>query len=114
MYGGWCHCVFFLKLNVFLHALGITVIYDYSFMIVETLLDALDVIPCIMMTLFVIVCSISVPFFANYETDNWSVKAIRRKTTGTGRMRYLRHVPQRFKSNFREGIFCFSFIVNDL
>lgn len=35
--------------------------------------------------------------------DNWSVKAIRRKTTGTGRMRYLRHVPRRFKSNFREG-----------
>ncbi|KAK3030699.1 hypothetical protein RJ639_034875, partial [Escallonia herrerae] len=35
--------------------------------------------------------------------DNWSVKAIRRKTTGTGRMRYLRHLPRRFKSNFREG-----------
>ncbi|CAL9195516.1 unnamed protein product [Musa hybrid cultivar] len=34
---------------------------------------------------------------------NWSVKAIRRKTTGTGRMRYLRHVPRRFKNNFREG-----------
>ncbi|KAJ8480133.1 hypothetical protein OPV22_023860 [Ensete ventricosum] len=34
---------------------------------------------------------------------NWSVKAIRRKTTGTGRMRYLRHVPRRCKSNFREG-----------
>ncbi|ESR50348.1 hypothetical protein CICLE_v10033291mg [Citrus x clementina] len=31
------------------------------------------------------------------------VKAIRRKTTGTGRMRYLRHVPRRFKSGFREG-----------
>lgn len=36
-------------------------------------------------------------------SDNWSVKAIRRKTTGTGRMRYLRHVPRRFKTNFREG-----------
>ncbi|KAI7987520.1 60S ribosomal protein L37-3 [Camellia lanceoleosa] len=34
---------------------------------------------------------------------NWSVKAIRRKTTGTGRMRYLRNVPRRFKSGFREG-----------
>ncbi|XP_002964514.2 60S ribosomal protein L37-3 [Selaginella moellendorffii] len=34
---------------------------------------------------------------------NWSEKAIRRKTTGTGRMRYLRHLPRRFKSNFREG-----------
>ncbi|KAJ7965996.1 Ribosomal protein L37 [Quillaja saponaria] len=32
---------------------------------------------------------------------NWSVKAIHRKTTGTGRMRYLRHVPCRFKTNFR-------------
>ncbi|KAG6384199.1 hypothetical protein SASPL_156003 [Salvia splendens] len=36
-------------------------------------------------------------------SDNWSVKAIRRKTTGTGRMRYLRNVPRRFKTNFREG-----------
>lgn len=35
--------------------------------------------------------------------DNWSVKAIRRKTTGTGRMRYLRNVPRRFKTCFREG-----------
>lgn len=33
------------------------------------------------------------------------MKAIRRKTTGTGRMRYLRHVAARFKSNFREGKF---------
>ncbi|KAB2008030.1 hypothetical protein ES319_D10G070600v1 [Gossypium barbadense] len=31
------------------------------------------------------------------------VKAIRRKTTGTGRMRYLHHVPRRFKTCFREG-----------
>ncbi|KAK8574713.1 hypothetical protein V6N12_062399 [Hibiscus sabdariffa] len=37
------------------------------------------------------------------DLDNWSVKAIRRKTTGTGRMRYLRHVPRRFKTGFREG-----------
>ncbi|KAE9453419.1 hypothetical protein C3L33_14635, partial [Rhododendron williamsianum] len=36
-------------------------------------------------------------------SDNWSVKAIRRKTTGTGRMRYLRNVPRRFKSGFIEG-----------
>ncbi|KAJ0770271.1 putative ribosomal protein L37ae/L37e [Helianthus annuus] len=36
-------------------------------------------------------------------SDNWSEKAIRRKTTGTGRMRYLRNVPRRFKSGFREG-----------
>ncbi|KAA3489293.1 60S ribosomal protein L37-3 [Gossypium australe] len=37
------------------------------------------------------------------HVNNWSVKAIRRKTTGTGRMRYLRHVPRRFKTGFREG-----------
>ncbi|KAM0886840.1 hypothetical protein ACQ4PT_029453 [Festuca glaucescens] len=40
---------------------------------------------------------------ARIRKYNWSVKAIRRKTTGTGRMRYMRHVPRRFKSNFREG-----------
>ncbi|KAL4281143.1 hypothetical protein GQ457_03G041660 [Hibiscus cannabinus] len=40
---------------------------------------------------------------ARKRTYNWSVKAIRRKTTGTGRMRYLRHVPRRFKTGFREG-----------
>ncbi|KAL8110023.1 large ribosomal subunit protein eL37z-like [Apium graveolens] len=40
---------------------------------------------------------------ARIRKYNWSEKAIRRKTTGTGRMRYLRHVPRRFKSNFREG-----------
>ncbi|TVU33697.1 hypothetical protein EJB05_25530, partial [Eragrostis curvula] len=40
---------------------------------------------------------------ARIRKYNWSVKAIRRKTTGTGRMRYMRHVPKRFKSNFREG-----------
>jgi hypothetical protein len=37
-------------------------------------------------------------------SDNWSVKAIRRKTTGTGRMRYLKDVPRRFKNGFREGM----------
>lgn len=36
-------------------------------------------------------------------TDNWSVKAIGRKTTGTGRMRYLKTLPRRFKNGFREG-----------
>jgi hypothetical protein len=30
-------------------------------------------------------------------TDNWSVKAQRRKTTGTGRMRHLKIVRRRFK-----------------
>ncbi|KAK1436085.1 hypothetical protein QVD17_01860 [Tagetes erecta] len=40
---------------------------------------------------------------ARVRKYNWSEKAIRRKTTGTGRMRYLRNVPRRFKSGFREG-----------
>ena len=35
--------------------------------------------------------------------DNWSAKAIRRKTTGTGRMRHLRDMPRRAKNHFREG-----------
>ncbi|MCL7041783.1 hypothetical protein MKW94_001575 [Papaver nudicaule] len=34
---------------------------------------------------------------------NWSEKALGRKTTGSGRMQYLRNVPRRFKSGFREG-----------
>jgi hypothetical protein len=35
--------------------------------------------------------------------DNWSVKAIRRKTTGSGRMRHLKTVQRRFKNGFRSG-----------
>ncbi|KAH8247950.1 hypothetical protein KR038_010227, partial [Drosophila bunnanda] len=35
--------------------------------------------------------------------DNWSVKAKRRKTTGTGRMRHLKVVRRRFRNGFREG-----------
>jgi len=35
--------------------------------------------------------------------DNWSVKAIRRKTTGTGRTAHLRNVNRRFKNGFRTG-----------
>eukprot|EP00803_Ostreobium_quekettii_P009735 evm.model.scf_555EXC.4 EVM.evm.TU.scf_555EXC.4 scf_555EXC:29812-30117(+) len=34
---------------------------------------------------------------------NWSAKAKRRRTTGTGRMRHLRHVYKRFRHQFREG-----------
>ncbi|KAA3457207.1 60S ribosomal protein L37-3 [Gossypium australe] len=48
-------------------------------------------------------CSLNLLPHRNSSTYNWSVKAIRRKTTGTGRMRYLRHVPRRFKTGFREG-----------
>lgn len=36
-------------------------------------------------------------------SDNWSVKAKRRRTTGTGRMRFLRIVRRRFTNGFREG-----------
>ncbi|RZC81031.1 hypothetical protein C5167_043599 [Papaver somniferum] len=41
---------------------------------------------------------------ARLRKFNWSEKALRRKTTGSGRMQYLRNVPRRFKSGFREGI----------
>lgn len=34
---------------------------------------------------------------------NWSVKSKRRRTTGTGRMQHLKHMPRRFKNGFREG-----------
>ena len=34
---------------------------------------------------------------------NHQSKAIRRRTTGTGRMRYLKTLPRRFKNGFREG-----------
>merc|ERR1739848_713790 len=40
---------------------------------------------------------------ARIRKYGWSQKAIRRKTTGTGRMRYLKDLPRRFKNGFREG-----------
>lgn len=36
----------------------------------------------------------------NYQ---WGQKAIRRKTTGSGRMRHLKSVPRRAKNGFRTG-----------
>ena len=36
-------------------------------------------------------------------TDNWSEKSLRRKTTGTGRMRYMKDLPRRATNGFREG-----------
>ena len=33
----------------------------------------------------------------------WAQKAKRRRTTGTGRMRYMKDLPRRFKNGFREG-----------
>ena len=38
-----------------------------------------------------------------FPVDNWSVKAKRRHTTGTGRMKHLRVVQRRFRNGFREG-----------
>ena len=38
-----------------------------------------------------------------FGTDNWGEKAKRRKTTGTGRMRYLKTVSRRFSNGFRSG-----------
>uniref|UniRef100_A0AAZ3R0P4 60S ribosomal protein L37 n=1 Tax=Oncorhynchus tshawytscha TaxID=74940 RepID=A0AAZ3R0P4_ONCTS len=35
--------------------------------------------------------------------NNWSAKAKRRSTTGTGRIRHLRVVYRRFRNGFREG-----------
>uniref|UniRef100_A0A4W3JUZ4 Ribosomal protein L37 n=1 Tax=Callorhinchus milii TaxID=7868 RepID=A0A4W3JUZ4_CALMI len=37
------------------------------------------------------------------KNDNWSIKAKRRNTTGTGRMRHLKVVYRRFRNGFREG-----------
>lgn len=39
----------------------------------------------------------------NGITVNWSEKGKRRKTTGTGRMRYLKDVSRRFKNGFQTG-----------
>lgn len=38
------------------------------------------------------------------SADNWSEKAKRRKTTGTGRMRYLKTVNRRFSNGFQTGV----------
>ncbi len=40
---------------------------------------------------------------AKMRSYNWSVKAKRRHTTGTGRTSHLRDVNRRFKNGFREG-----------
>ena len=37
------------------------------------------------------------------HSDNWSEKAKRRKTTGTGRMRSLKHVARKFSNGFQSG-----------
>jgi hypothetical protein len=50
------------------------------------------------------ISAVGLSFLCAFLADNWSVKAIWRKTTGTGRMRHLRNLPRRFKNNFREGM----------
>ncbi|KAJ9124313.1 60S ribosomal protein L37A [Naganishia vaughanmartiniae] len=40
---------------------------------------------------------------AKLRSYNWGLKAKRRKTTGTGRMRHLKEVSRKFKNGFREG-----------
>lgn len=42
-------------------------------------------------------------FYKSLFSVNWSIKANRRKTTGTGRMRHLKVIYRRFKNGFREG-----------
>ena len=40
---------------------------------------------------------------AGMRKYNWAHKALRRRTQGTGRMRYLKTVTRKFKNGFREG-----------
>ena len=46
---------------------------------------------------------------AKIRSYEWGQKAKRRKTTGTGRMRYLKDVSRRFKNGFRWVFFFFFF-----
>ncbi|XP_020810047.1 probable 60S ribosomal protein L37-B [Drosophila serrata] len=40
---------------------------------------------------------------AKTRSFNWSTKAKRRRTQGTGRMRYLKNLQRRFRNGLREG-----------
>ncbi|CAJ0581491.1 unnamed protein product, partial [Mesorhabditis spiculigera] len=40
---------------------------------------------------------------ARKRTYQWGMKSIRRRTTGTGRMRHMKIVHQKFKNGFRAG-----------
>lgn len=48
-------------------------------------------------------CSVLCAHTIRSRKYNWSEKAKRRKTTGTGRMRTMKHMPRLFKNGFREG-----------
>jgi DNA damage checkpoint protein LCD1 len=41
---------------------------------------------------------------AKLRSHNWALKAKRRRTTGTGRMSFLKHVSRRFKNDFQTGV----------
>ncbi|KAJ8325927.1 hypothetical protein BDV3_003789 [Batrachochytrium dendrobatidis] len=41
---------------------------------------------------------------AKTRSYEWSEKSKRRKTTGTGRMAHLKHLPRLFKNGFRQGV----------
>ncbi|KAF5211673.1 60S ribosomal protein L37A [Clavispora lusitaniae] len=41
---------------------------------------------------------------AKMRSHNWALKAKRRRTTGTGRMAYLKHVSRRFHNGFQTSI----------
>ncbi|KAL1959627.1 hypothetical protein VTO42DRAFT_1662 [Malbranchea cinnamomea] len=41
---------------------------------------------------------------AKMRKYNWGEKALRRRTTGTGRMKHLREINRRFHNGFRTGL----------
>ena len=57
-----------------------------------------SVFPCLNQSLACASCGYPSAKIRSYE---WGQKAKRRKTTGTGRMRYLKEVSRRFKNGFR-------------
>ena len=57
-----------------------------------------SVFPCLNPSLACASCGYPSAKIRSYE---WGQKAKRRKTTGTGRMRYLKEVSRRFKNGFR-------------
>merc|ERR1712002_403563 len=48
-------------------------------------------------------CSSCAYPLARRRSYNWGMKAKRRRTTGTGRMRHLKLIRQTFQNGFREG-----------
>lgn len=42
------------------------------------------------------------------------MKGKRRKTTGTGRMRYLKDMSRRFKNGFREGMKMIEYLISQI